>query len=464
MITETGRLKSNIAVINLAAMFPKEFKGEILIQGKDGYDEARKIWNGMINKRPAIIARCSNAQDVIQAVNFARENNLIVSIKGGGHNVTGNAVCDNGIMIDLSLMKSVKVDPEKQIAEVQTGATWGDFDNATQKYGLACTGGLISTTGVAGLTLGGGVGWLVRKHGLSCDNLTEAEIVTADGQLLKASPKVNPELFWGIRGGGGNFGVVTSMTFQLHKLNNVVGGMILHPQTKAKEVIQFYREYMKTAPDELTLYTALLTSPDGLPVIAMIGCYSGEMEKAEAALKPLREFGQPLADLMQSKSYIEMQTILDGPFPHGNRYYWKSGFLKNLSDEAIDIIISNAASVPSPISAIILEFYGGASSLEPKEGTSYPHRQSEFDLVIISNWVNSEEDEKNMNWTRKFYEAMQPFASNKVYVNALGVEGEDRVKEAYGENYQRLAALKSKYDSENLFRLNQNITPAKNTR
>ena len=463
MIDQTTTAPSGVATAIPLETLKTNFKGELLLPGDAGYDEARKVWNGMIDKRPAVIARCNNVQDVIQAVNFARNNKLIVSVKGGGHNVTGNAVCDNGIMIDLSLMRSVKVDPEKQIAEVQTGATWGDFDNATQKYGLACTGGLISTTGVAGLTLGGGVGWLVRKHGLSCDNLTEAEIVTADGKLQKISTKENAELFWGIRGGGGNFGVVTSMTFRVHKLNQVTGGMILHPQNKAKEVIQFYREFMKTAPDELTLYTALLTSPDGFPIVALIGCYSGDPEKAEAVLKPLREFGPPIADLMQPKSYIEMQTILDGPFPHGNRYYWKSGFLKNLSDEAIDVIVSNGATVPSPGTAIILELYGGASGREPEAGTSYPHRQSEFDLVIISHWVNSEEDEKNITWTRKFYEAMQPCLSNKVYVNTLGVEGEERVKEAYGENYQRLAALKSKYDPENLFRLNQNIPPVQKT-
>lgn len=460
MITETtsktGILPDAFSVDTLS----QNFKGKLLYPESNEYNEARKVWNGMIDRKPGLIAQCVNSNDIAEAIKFAKEYNLIVSVKGGGHNVTGNAVCDNGIMIDLSLMRSVKVDPDKQVAEVQTGATWGDFDNATQKYGLASTGGLISTTGVAGLTLGGGVGWLVRKHGLSCDNLIEAEIVTADGQLLTASPKVNSELFWGIRGGGGNFGVVTSMTFKVHKLNNVVGGMILHPQNKAKEVIQFYREFMKTAPDELTLYCGLLTSPDGFPVVAYVGCYSGDPEKAEAVLKPLREFGSPIADLMQPKSYTEQQTMLDAPFPHGNRYYWKSGFLEALSDEAIDTIISYAATVTSPYTAIILEYYGGVASREPEGGTSYPHRQAEYDLVIISNWVNPDEDEKHISWTRKFYEAMQDYSSNRVYVNALGIEGEERVKEAYGNNYQRLVDLKTKYDPGNLFRLNQNIAPA----
>ena len=436
------------------------FDGKILVEGDDHYQTARKVWNGMIDKKPAIIAQCVNTNDIIQAVKFARNHDWIVSVRGGGHNVTGNAVCDNGIMIDLSLMRSVTVDPGKQVAEVQTGATWGDFDNATQKYGLGCTGGLISTTGVAGLTLGGGVGWLVRKHGLSCDNLLAAEIVTADGSLMQISTKENAELFWGIRGGGGNFGIVTSMKFQLHKLDKVVGGMILYPQNNAREVIQFYREFMKTAPDELTLYIGLLTSPDGFPVVGFVGCYSGDPEKAEAVLKPLREFGSPIADLMQPKSYTEMQTLLDEPFPPGNRYYWKSGFLRTLSDEAIDTIISYAATVTSPYTAIILEYYGGVASREPEGGTSYPHRQAEYDLVIISNWVNPAEDEKHISWTRKFYEAMQEYSSKRVYVNTLGIEGEERVKEAYGENYQRLAVLKTKYDPGNLFRLNQNIAPA----
>lgn len=459
MITDSIIANANVTTTetnNLKEML----KGTILLDGDVGYDEVRKVWNGMIDRRPAIIAQCLNSNDVLQAVKFAKENNMVVSVRGGGHNVTGNAVCDKGIMIDLSLMRTVNVDPEKQIAEVQTGATWGDFDKATQQYGLASTGGLISTTGVAGLTLGGGVGWLVRKHGLCCDNLTGAEIVTADGSLLNVSTKENPELFWGIRGGGGNFGIVTSMKFQLYKLGKVIGGMIIHPQNNAREVIQFYREYMKTAPDELTLYTGLLTSPDGFPVVAYIGCYSGELEKAEDVLKPLREFGSPLADQLQPISYLELQSMLDAPFPKGNRYYWKSGFIKKLSDDAIDTIVSNSSGVPSPYSAIILEYYGGVSANEPEGGTSYPHRQSEYDLVIISNWTSGEEDEKNITWARKFFDAMEPFSSHRVYMNALGVEGEDRVKEAYGDNYDRLVALKNKYDPQNLFCMNQNIKPA----
>lgn len=450
--------ENDIATLAVSELQPI-LKGKILAEGNDGYDTERKVWNGMIDRRPAVIAQCLTSNDVVQSVKFAKDNNLVISVRGGGHNVTGNAVCDKGIMIDLSLMRTVSVDAENQVAQVQTGATWGDFDKATQQYGLASTGGLISTTGVAGLTLGGGVGWLVRKHGLCCDNLVGAELVTADGSLLNVSTKENPELFWGLRGGGGNFGIVTSMKFQLHNLGKVVGGMIVHPQNSAKEVIQFYREFMKTAPDDLTLYTCLLTSPDGFPVVGYVGCYSGQIENAEDILKPLREFGSPLADQMGPMSYIELQSMLDAPFPKGNRYYWKSGFIKELSDDSIDMIISNASIVTSPYTAIILEFYGGVSATEPEGGTSYPHRQSEFDLVIISNWTSPDEDEKNITWTRKFFDSMGPFLSHRVYMNALGVEGDERIKEAYGDNYERLVALKNKYDPANLFCMNQNIKP-----
>jgi hypothetical protein len=440
--------------------FRKKLTGDLLLPGDQGYDETRKIWNGMIDKQPAVIVRCKNSEDVIRAVNFAREHNLLLSVRGGGHNITGNAVCDGGIMIDLSLMKSVKVNPEQQIADVETGATWGDFDAASQKHGLATTGGIISTTGVAGLTLGGGVGWLVRKHGLSCDNLLAAEVVTAGGNLLRTSPNENQELFWGIRGGGGNFGIVTSMKFQLHKVNTVLGGMIIHPRENAKEIIKFYREFMKTAPEELTLYTGLMTSPDGIPVIAFIGCYSGDLEQGEAVLKPLREFGSPVADLVGPIPYVQMQTMLDAAAPHGNRYYWKSNFMEYLSDESIDVIISYAAAMPSPFSLVLLEYYGGASSREPEGGTAFPHRLSQFDLVIGSNWVDKQEDDIHISWTRNFWEAIQPYSSHKVYVNVLGVEGQERVKEAYGNNYPRLVALKRKYDPNNLFCLNQNIKPS----
>jgi hypothetical protein len=457
----TQNATSENSVMTLAGELQSLIKGTVLVNGDANYDNVRKIWNGMIDRKPAIIARCIEAADIQQAVKFARKYDLLISVRGGGHNVSGNAVCDGGIMIDLSLMKAVKVNPEEKYALVEMGATWGDFDNATQQYGLGTTGGLITTTGVAGLTLGGGVGWLVRKYGLSCDNLLEAEVVAADGNMVKASLQENADLLWGLRGGGGNFGIVSSIKLRIHEVNTVLGGMILFERKKAKEIIRFYREFMMTAPDELTLYTGLLTSPDGIPVVAFAGCYCGDLVKGEEVWKTLREFDTPLADLVQPIPYVQMQSMLNAGFPHGNRYYWKSGFLSDLSDEAIDIIISHMSSNPSPYSATLLEYYGGVSSNEPEGGTSYPHRQSQFDLVIISNWPDMNDDEKNISWTRNIWDAIQPHLSHKVYVNALGVEGEERVKEAYGQYYQRLAELKSKYDPENLFRMNQNIKPAK---
>ncbi|MCW3110314.1 MAG: 6-hydroxy-D-nicotine oxidase [Segetibacter sp.] len=437
----------------------KRFSGKLSERGDVDYEVARKVWNGMIDKYPLLIATCKKSDDVIQCVNFARQNELPISIKAGGHNVTGYAVCDDGLVIDLSEMASVKVDPEKQEAVVEAGATWAEFDTAAQQYGLATTGGVVASTGVAGLTLGGGVGWLVRKHGLSCDNLLEVQLVTADGKLVTANAEENSELFWGVRGCGTNFGVVTTMKFKLHKVGLVLAGIIAYPQTEAKEVLQFYREFVRKAPEEITLYANLTTSPDGFPIIALAGLFSGDLEKGEALIKQIREFKTPVLDLVQPMPYVQMQSMLEPAFPHGHRYYWKSSFLKDLSDEAIDVITSNVAKIPSPFSCTILEFYGGASSREPEGGTAYPHRQSEFDLVVISNWQSTQDDEKNINWTRNLYEAIQPFSSHRVYVNALGKEGQDRVKEAYGPNYDRLLALKRKYDPNNLFRLNQNIVP-----
>lgn len=436
-----------------------QIAGNILLPEEDGYEEARKICNGMINKKPALILQCKSTNDVVVAVAFAKQQNLVISIRGGGHNITGNAICDGGIMIDMSQMKRVLVDPEQMTAKAQTGATWGDFDKATQEFGLATTGGIVSTTGIAGLTLGGGVGWLVRKHGFSCDNLVEAEVVTAEGKVLIANINENADLFWGLRGGSGNFGVVTSLTYRLHPVSNVLGGMILHPMEAAKEVLRFYGEFTKTAPNELTLYVGLLHTPDGAHVIALIGCYSGNLEVGKEVLKPLREFGSPLADLIQEQPYSQMQTMLDAAMPHGNRYYWKAGFLKTLSDEAIDTILTHVHAVTSPFSVAILEYYAGASSNEPEGGTAYPHRQPEFDLVIASNWQNKGEDDKHISWARSFWSDMQVYSSHRAYANALGVEGKQRVREAYGENYDRLLQLKKKYDPQNLFRLNQNINP-----
>ncbi len=458
MNTESTMM-SGTATMPAVEELQRNFKGKILFGGDVDYDKERKIWNGMIDRKPGLIAQCTNTDDIQLAVKYASRHNLLVSVRGGGHNISGNAVCDGGIMIDLSRMKSVQVDAEKSQAVVEMGATWGDFDNETQKYGLATTGGLITTTGVAGLTLGGGVGWLVRKHGMSCDSIIDATVVTADGEVVKASLTENPDLLWGLRGGSGNFGIVSTLTMRLHKLSTVVGGMILHPREKAAEVYKFYRDFVKTAPNELTLYVGLLTSPDGIPVVALIGCYSGDLEKAEEVLAPVRNFGTPIADLIQPMPYVQMQSLLDGGFPYGNRYYWKAGFLNEVTDEAIDLLIAHMANAPSPFSATILEYYGGASAMEPEGGAAYPHRDAQFDLIIASNWLEKAGDEENISWARKTWEAIQPFLSQRVYVNTLGVEGEERVREAYGDSYPKLVELKRKYDPSNLFRMNQNIKP-----
>lgn len=438
----------------------EKLAGRVLTPADEAYNEVRKVWNGMVDRKPALIIQCQSAADVIIGVNTAKQFNLPLAIRGGGHNVTGNAVCDDGVMIDLSPMKKVQVDPEQMTAKAQTGATWGDFDKATQVFGLATTGGLISTTGIAGLTLGGGVGWLVRHYGMCCDNLISAEIVTANGELVTASDTENADLFWGLKGGGGNFGVATSLTYRLYPVSQVFSGMVIYPRAEAKAIFKAYRDFMQTAPEELTLYAALIHTPDGLPVTALMGCYSGDVKAGAAVLQPLRNLGTPLLNTFAEQPYLQLQTMLDAPFPHGNRYYWKSGFLEVLSNEAIDTIIRFGETVPSPLTPIILELYGGKAGREPEEGTAYPHRGNQFDLVIISNWINAKEDGKNISWTRSLWSAMQPFASNRVYVNTLGIEGEERIREAYGKNYQRLLALKKKYDPENLFRLNQNINPA----
>jgi FAD/FMN-containing dehydrogenase len=443
----------------LLARIREKAQGDVLTPEDDGYNEVRKIWNGMIDRKPALIIRCQSVGDVQLAVNTAREANIPVAIRGGGHNVSGNAVCNGGIMIDLSLMKKVQVEPEGLTAKAQGGATWNDFDTATQVFGLATTGGIVSSTGIAGLTLGGGVGWLVRRYGMSCDNLLSAELVTADGSFHTASLQQNPDLFWGLRGAGGNFGVVTSLTFQLHPVTKVFGGMLLYPRQEAKNVIRHFRDFMKTAPNELTLYAALLHSPDGVPVVGIIGCYNGDIKKGEEVLHPIRSYGTPIADMFQEQPYQQMQTILDSSLPHFNRYYWKSGFLQALSDEVIDTIIAHGATVPSPLSPVIIELYGGKANEEPEGGTAFPHRQALYDLVIVSSWTKPEEDEQNIAWARGLWEAVQPFTANKVYVNTLGTEGAQRVKEAYGENYQRLLNLKKKWDPENLFHMNQNINP-----
>ena len=451
--------------------FASRFRGQLLRRGDDGYDRARAIWNGMIDKRPALIARSTGVADVIDAVKFARTNNLLVSVRGGGHNVAGNAVSNGGLMIDLSQMRGVHVDPKARIARAGPGAALGDLDRETQAFGLAVPAGIVSTTGIAGLTLGGGIGWLTRKHGLTSDNLLSVDIVTADGQFLTASEDENADLLWGVRGGGGNFGIITSFEYRAHPVGpTVVAGLILHPIDRAKEFLQFYREYAASAPDELAAFPLLRRAPPapflppevhGAPVVGVAVLYAGSIEDGQRIVKPLKEFGSPLADVVGPKPYVAHQAMLDGGAPHGNQYYMKSEYLPGFSDDAIDTMVAYGASITSPRSLAAFFHLGGAMKRVGEDETAFSHRDAAFTITIQSAWVDPEESDRHIQWTRDFWRAMQPFSTGGVYVNFLGEDDrEDRVKAAYGAaKYERLVALKNKYDPTNLFRLNQNIKP-----
>lgn len=436
-------------------------RGGLFQPGDEGYDGVRVIWNAMVDRRPALIARCAGAADVVAAVRFAREHGLLLSIRGGGHNVAGNAVCDDGLMIDLSAMKSVRVDPAACTARAEPGVLWDEFDRETQAFGLATVGGVVGTTGIAGLTLGGGMGYLTGKYGLTCDNLLAADVVTADGQLLHASDAENEDLFWALRGAGHNFGVVTSFEYQLHPVGPLVlGGMVLHPFERAAAVLRFYRDFAAQQPDELTTYAGILTGPDGALVVALVPCYVGDLETGERALALLRSFGTPLADLVAPMPYVAQQALMTAAFPHGRQNYWKSSTMRALSNAAIDTIVDFAARIPSPFSAIVFENRHGAYARVAPDETAFGLRQAPYSLGLLSSWMEPTDTDRNVNWTRAFYEALRPHVSLGAYVNDLDHdEGEDRVRAAYGGNYDRLAALKATYDPTNLFRMNQNIAP-----
>jgi len=436
-------------------------RGHVLTAGDAGYDAARRIWNAMIDKRPALIARCAGAADVLEAVRFAAAHEVLVSVRGGGHNIAGTAVCDSGLMIDLSPMKGIHVDPVARTAWAQPGLLWQDFDHETQAFGLATTGGVVGETGIAGLTLGGGVGWLVRKHGLACDNLVAADVVTANGQLRRATPDENGDLFWALRGGGGNFGVVTAFQYRLHTVSTILGGLVIHPRGAARDVIRFHRDFVTSAPEELTSYVALLTAPDGRPVVALASCYCGDLREGERVLRPLREFGSPLVDDMKPMPYGGMQGLFGPAFPWGHRNYWKSSFLRALPDAAVDAVVNHADRGKSPLAAVVLEYYGGAASRVAGSATAFPHREATYNLLVLGQWTDVTEDPVHIGWARDCWEAVRPWSSGAVYMNVLGEdEGAQAVRDAYGANYARLAALKTELDPKNLFRLNQNIAPA----
>jgi len=432
--------------------------GTVIRRGDAGYDQARRLWNGMIDRSPRMIVRCGSTADVVAAVNFARDNNLVLAVRGGGHNAAGLGTCEDGLVIDLSGMRAVTVDPANRTARVQGGALWRDFDAATHPHGLATTGGLISSTGVGGLTLGGGLGWLMRKHGLACDNVVGVEIVTADGQVRRASATENPDLFWAVRGGGGNFGVVTTFEFTLHPVTTLYAGMLVFPGPRAPEVLRRYRDIAMSASDDLTVFAGLMTSPDGHPITAIFTAYNGKTSDAEAALKPLRDMN-PVADQVGVMPYPALQSMLDDGFPSGLNVYWRSDFLAALPDEAIDMLVDRFSSITSPLSALLIEQFGGAVARVPAADTAFAQRDAMFNLAVIARWTDPATAQTHIDWARVASDAARPFTNGGVYVNYLGSEGPERVRAAYGSKYDRLVAVKQKFDPSNLFRVNQNIQP-----
>jgi len=452
-LTESGLQASDVAQLR------QTLRGDLVVPGDPGYDQARRVWNGMVDRKPAAVIYCAGPDDVIKAVNFARSRNLLVAVRGGGHNVAGSSVCDAGVVIDVSRMKRIDVDPVRRIARAQAGLNLGEFDAATQSHGLATTMGVNADTGIAGLTLGGGFGKLGRKHGLSCDNLTAVEIVTADGRLLQASPTENPDLFWGIRGGGGNFGIVTTFEYRLHPVDPMLmAGSVLHRYEHAREAMRFYHAFSSQAPDELSMDAALVTAPSGERFFSMSACYIGPLDEGQRAVRRLREHGTPIEDRIAPISYLQIQSAGDSLFPRGRRYYWKAQFLREITDSAIDTLLAGYASAPAE-SLLVLQQVGGAIARVPADETPYANRDALYDCFPISIWDDPADDERHIRWARELWDAMTPFSTGGVYANNLGEEGTDRVRAAYGENYPRLAALKSKYDPTNFFRLNQNIRP-----
>ena len=444
------------------AALRESVRGTVVLTSDAGYDEARRVWNGNVNRRPALIVRCTDARDVQHAVNFARAHSLLLSVRGGGHSAPGYGTCDDGMVIDLSLLKAITVDPTKRTARAGGGTLWRELDAATQAHGLATTGGTVSNTGIAGLTLGGGLGWLMGKHGTTVDNLISAEVVTADGQLRTASASENQDLFWALRGGGGNFGVVTSFEYQLHPVGQVLGGLIVHPMARADDMLRFYREFCGTLPDEAELTAALLTLPDGTPVAAIAVGYNGPIEEGERIFAPARKFGQPIADMVGPMSYGQRQVMLDEPNAvHGLHRYWRSAFTERLSDEMIKILVDGASRMSSPLNAMLLFYVHGAAARVPATDTAFAARRVQWDFDAIGQWTNAAENAKHIAWVRAFWGQIEPHLQGSAYINHLADDDKpEKVRASYGVNYRRLREIKAIYDPSNLFRVNSNILPA----
>jgi FAD/FMN-containing dehydrogenase len=436
-------------------------RGELVVAGDARYDEARRVWNGNVDRRPALIVRCMGAADVQQAVNFARSLGLLVSIRGGGHSAPGYGTNEGGLVIDLSPMKGIRVDPDTRTVSAQGGVLWRELDHETQAYGLATTGGTVSNTGITGLTLGGGLGWLMGKHGLTVDNLISADVVTADGEFRKASAKDNPDLFWALRGGGGNFGVVTSFEYRLHPVTQVLGGMVIYPLDQARDVLRFYRDFCSTLPDEAEAYAALLTAPQGMPVAALILGYNGPIAEGEKVLAPARRFGKPVADVVGPMPYGARQRMLDEPnATHGLQRYWRSAFTEQISDGLIDVIVEGASSFSSPLSALLFFHMHGAATRVSPMATAFAPRRTQWDFDAIGQWTDAAQSATHTGWVRGLWTKLEPHLKGSAYVNHLAADDRpEKVRASYGENYARLRALKAAYDPKNLFRVNANIAP-----
>lgn len=432
-------------------------KGKVVVPTDDGYDDARKVFNAMIDRRPAAIVTVSCTDDVVEAVKFARSNQLALTVRGGGHGVAGNCVRDGALMIDLSGMKKVDVDPERRVAVAEGGVKLGELITTTERFGLVTPTGTASDTGIAGLTLGAGFGYLCGKYGLAVDNLLGAEIVTCDGEVLHVSESEHPDLFWALRGGSGNFGVVTKFEFTLYPLPQILGGMLIFPYPIARDALHFYRDFAASTPDELTLYAALLTGPDGRKAVGMIVAWSGDIAEGERVLAPLRAFGPPVADLIRPMPYSEINTLVDASAPPGLRGYWKQLMFREVSDEAIDVIIDAFEHVPSPRTVILLDHVHGAVHRVVPTATAFPHRDIRHSLLILSMWNDADDDEQNIAWSRQLAAAEQPYCSGGAYVNE---PLDEKTASAFGVNLERLIEIKQRYDPENTFRSNLNFAPA----
>lgn len=439
--------------------FKKNLRGDLLRPEDEGYEASRKIFNAMIDKHPGLIVKSAGVADVITTVNFARKNKLLLAVKGGGHSVAGNALCDGCLMIDLSNMKGIRVDQIERTVRAEAGVVLGELDHETQIHGFATSLGTISPTGISGLTLGGGIGWLMGRYGLACDNLISVDIVTADGKFITASSSKNEDLFWGIKGGGGNFGIVTSFEYKVYPISQVLAGLILWPLDKVKEVLHFFRDFTRDEPDELGTIFAIVTLPNGIPAVGVAACYSGDIEEGKNVLKPLRTFGSPIVDTIGPMQFENTQKMLNETAPSGKLNYWKSSFLRELSDEVIEKIIYHTKNIPSPISMVHIWSHHGEVNRIKTEDAAFSDRSYQYNFHIVTIWEDKDKTEDNLEWARSFWKDVEPFMTNQIYLNFVGSEEEGKIKTVYGKNYERLVALKNKYDPTNLFRLNHNIKP-----